>query len=73
MPPQAWFARQSGLIAALLFLASGAHPGLWLSATTGELVWGKPDAALSAPGSVAPATLGKDSWKWLYIQPMTAR
>ena len=40
---------------------------------TGELVWGKPDAALSAPGSVAPATLGKDSWKWLYIQPMTAR
>ncbi|WP_300406182.1 MlaD family protein [Nocardioides sp.] len=39
---------------------------------TGELSWGKPDAALSSPGTVAPATLGKDSWKWLYIQPMTA-
>jgi phospholipid/cholesterol/gamma-HCH transport system substrate-binding protein len=39
---------------------------------TDELTWGKPDAALSSPGSVAPATLGKDSWKWLYIQPMTA-
>ncbi len=39
---------------------------------TGSLTWGKPDAALSSPGTVAPATLGKDSWKWLYIQPMTA-
>ena len=39
---------------------------------TDTLSWGKPDAALSAPGSVAPSTLGKDSWKWLYIQPMTA-
>ncbi len=40
---------------------------------TQELTWGKPDPALASPGSVAPATLGKDSWKWLYIQPMTAR
>ena len=39
---------------------------------TGSLTWGKPDAALTSPGTVAPATLGKDSWKWLYIQPMTA-
>ena len=40
---------------------------------TGTLDWGKPQAALASPGSVAPSTLGKDSWKWLYIQPMTAR
>ena len=40
---------------------------------TGELGWGAPDAALAQPGTVAPATLGKDTWKWLYMEPMTAR
>lgn len=39
---------------------------------TDTLTWGEPEAALASPGTVAPATLGKDSWKWLYIQPMTA-
>ncbi|MGA8846594.1 MAG: MlaD family protein [Nocardioides sp.] len=39
---------------------------------TDSLTWGAPEASLTSPGTVAPATLGKDSWKWLYIQPMTA-
>ena len=29
---------------------------------------------LSSPGSLAPRTLGGDSWKWLFLQPlMTSR
>ena len=36
MPPQAWFARQSGLIALILFLSAGAYPGLWLAARIHE-------------------------------------
>ena len=40
---------------------------------SGELTWGeRPPAALSAPGSVAPPTLGKESWKWLFLQPLVA-
>ena len=40
---------------------------------TGDLTWGeRPPAALSAPGSVAPPTLGKESWKWLFLQPLVA-
>ena len=40
--------------------------------TTGRLTWGdhlKP--TLTDPGSPAPATLGKESWKWLLLQPLT--
>ena len=41
---------------------------------TGKLTWGDTvDPALSQPGTLAPASLGKESWKWLYLQPMTAR
>lgn len=44
---------------------------------TGRLTWGDPadDPRTSAQvpaGSVAPATLGEDSWKWLFLQPLTA-
>lgn len=46
--------------------------------STGKLTWGDPaqnpaTSRLSSPGTVAPATLGKDSWKWLYLQPLMAR
>jgi phospholipid/cholesterol/gamma-HCH transport system substrate-binding protein len=39
--------------------------------TTGTLSWGdKVDPALGSPGSPAPATLGEESWKWLFLQPL---
>lgn len=41
---------------------------------TGDLTWG--DRAASAPraaaSTVAPSSLGKDSWKWLYLAPLMA-
>jgi phospholipid/cholesterol/gamma-HCH transport system substrate-binding protein len=42
---------------------------------TGKLTWGDPaahgdDGAPSA-GTVAPPTLGEESWKWLFLQPLT--
>ena len=38
---------------------------------TGKLSWGgKVDPALGTPGSPAPATLGEESWKWLFLQPL---
>lgn len=40
---------------------------------TGKLTWGdQVDPGLAQPGSVAPRSLGKESWKWLFLQPMTA-
>jgi phospholipid/cholesterol/gamma-HCH transport system substrate-binding protein len=40
---------------------------------TGKLTWGdRVPSSLSDPGSVAPRTLGKESWKWLYLQPLTS-
>ncbi len=40
---------------------------------TGELTWGdKVDPALRATDRVAPKTLGEESWKWLYLQPLTS-
>lgn len=39
--------------------------------STGSVTWGEREAsALQSAGSVAPRTLGKDSWKWLYLQPL---
>ena len=42
---------------------------------TGKLTWGAKAAAepgaLSATGSVAPPSLGEESWKWLFLQPLT--
>ena len=38
---------------------------------TGELVWGEAEAAgWSRAVASAPATLGKESWKWLFLQPL---
>ena len=40
---------------------------------SGELTWGdRVPGTLSSPGTVAPRTLGKESWKWLYLQPLTS-
>ena len=43
--------------------------------TTGKLVWGDPTATdatgLSSTGTVAPPSLGEESWKWLFLQPLT--
>jgi phospholipid/cholesterol/gamma-HCH transport system substrate-binding protein len=39
---------------------------------TGEFTWGDVDPALRATGTVAPQTLGEESWKWLFLQPLTA-
>jgi len=42
---------------------------------TGLLTWGDPAsggaAGLETTGSVAPPTLGEESWKWLFLQPLT--
>ncbi|MBB6627283.1 MCE family protein [Nocardioides sp. KIGAM211] len=38
---------------------------------SGKLTWGgKVDPSLASPGTAAPLTLGEDSWKWLYLQPL---
>ena len=37
---------------------------------TGEFTWGDVDPALAATGTVAPLTLGEESWKWLFLQPL---
>jgi phospholipid/cholesterol/gamma-HCH transport system substrate-binding protein len=39
--------------------------------TSGSLSWGeRVPRDLSSPGSLAPRTLGGDSWKWLFLQPL---
>ncbi len=38
---------------------------------TAKLTWGGDDT-LSQAGSLAPSALGEESWKWLYLQPLTA-
>jgi phospholipid/cholesterol/gamma-HCH transport system substrate-binding protein len=39
--------------------------------TSGRLSWGgKVDPALTSPGKAAPQTLGEESWKWLFLQPL---
>jgi phospholipid/cholesterol/gamma-HCH transport system substrate-binding protein len=41
---------------------------------TGELTWAdETDEPQATPGTVAPASLGRESWKWLYLEPMTGR
>ena len=40
---------------------------------TGKLTWGDDiDPELAPTGSVAPQTLGEESWKWLFLQPLTS-
>ena len=38
---------------------------------TGEFTWGDVDPAQASVGTVAPQTLGEESWKWLFLQPLT--
>jgi len=39
---------------------------------SGRLRWGgRVGAALASPGQPAPQTLGEESWKWLFLQPLT--
>ncbi|HEX5088717.1 MAG TPA: MlaD family protein [Nocardioides sp.] len=44
--------------------------------TTGRLTWGDKAVALahgdSSTGSTAPSSLGEESWKWLFLQPLTS-
>jgi phospholipid/cholesterol/gamma-HCH transport system substrate-binding protein len=39
---------------------------------TGKIGWDVGGPGLAPTGSVAPASLGEDSWKWLYLQPLVA-
>ena len=40
--------------------------------TTQRLTWGsRIPSRLADPGSPAPASLGEETWKWLYLQPLT--
>ena len=40
---------------------------------TGEITWGsRATAGATSTGTVAPRTLGQESWKWLYLQPLMA-
>jgi phospholipid/cholesterol/gamma-HCH transport system substrate-binding protein len=47
---------------------------------TGELAWGDPTGAAASTGAgevpttgtVAPPSLGEESWKWLFLQPLTS-
>jgi phospholipid/cholesterol/gamma-HCH transport system substrate-binding protein len=39
--------------------------------STGKLHWGsKIPGGLDNPGTVAPSSLGEESWKWLFLQPL---
>jgi phospholipid/cholesterol/gamma-HCH transport system substrate-binding protein len=39
----------------------------------GTVDWGsEPPAGLSNRGTVAPSTLGEESWKWLFLQPLAS-
>jgi phospholipid/cholesterol/gamma-HCH transport system substrate-binding protein len=44
--------------------------------STGKLTWGDKAVALAngdtSAGSTAPPSLGEESWKWLFLQPLTS-
>ena len=53
----------------------GAHyraPIAYYDPSTHKLSWGPtaPDG-LSSPGTLAPSSFGEESWKWLFLQPLT--
>jgi phospholipid/cholesterol/gamma-HCH transport system substrate-binding protein len=51
--------------------ASYGAPVAAYDPTTGNLTWGERAATrLESAGSVAPRTLGEESWKWLFLQPL---
>lgn len=39
---------------------------------TGRFTWGDVDPDEVSAATVAPKTLGEESWKWLFLQPLTA-
>jgi phospholipid/cholesterol/gamma-HCH transport system substrate-binding protein len=43
---------------------------------SGKLTWGDPadtgSKGVSTTGTVAPPSLGEESWKWLFLQPLTS-
>jgi phospholipid/cholesterol/gamma-HCH transport system substrate-binding protein len=53
----------------------GAHyraPVAYYDPATHELTWGsKAPDGLSSPGTLAPPSFGEESWKWLFLQPLT--
>jgi phospholipid/cholesterol/gamma-HCH transport system substrate-binding protein len=47
-------------------------PVAWYDPSTQHLTWGsRVPARLDDAGSPAPATLGEETWKWLFLQPLT--
>ncbi len=47
--------------------------GAFVDPATGEVTWGsRAPSGLSNPGTVAPSTLGEESWKWLFLQPLAS-
>ncbi|MCR1783847.1 MCE family protein [Nocardioides carbamazepini] len=51
----------------------GYDVGVRVDEKTGELTWGvtgQAEETSTARGNVAPPSLGEDSWKWLYLQPL---
>ena len=41
-----------------------------LDAETGTFTWDVPSAADAPTRNIAPPSLGSDSWKWLYLEPL---
>jgi phospholipid/cholesterol/gamma-HCH transport system substrate-binding protein len=47
-------------------------PVAWYDPATKHLTWGsRAPQQLDDAGSPAPATLGEETWKWLFLQPLT--
>ena len=38
---------------------------------SGRLRWGADAAPSRRPGTLAPTSFGEDTWKWLFLQPLT--
>lgn len=58
--------------AATGFGASGQDPIASFDPETGKLRWGSEvPTGMRSTGTLAPSTLGKESWKWLFLQPLT--
>jgi phospholipid/cholesterol/gamma-HCH transport system substrate-binding protein len=53
--------------------ASYRTPVAWYDPATHRLTWGsRVPSRLDDAGTPAPATLGEETWKWLYLQPLTS-
>jgi phospholipid/cholesterol/gamma-HCH transport system substrate-binding protein len=47
-------------------------PVAYYDPATHHLSWGtKAPGGLSSPGTLAPPSFGEESWKWLFLQPLT--